>query len=295
MINFFRKIRKKLADDNQFLKYSRYAVGEIVLVVIGILIALQINNWNVNNARDVEFKISLDQLYTSLKYDYEMQKFHRTKFKEQLILIDSLLNNDFDKADKGLLSALFRVEWLPGPGFTVSNSNFYISQLKFDNDEISKANLAFQISSYFSMLEDYLDVEWNNAKVNYISPILGRINIPLLRKHEELAYLNFSKDDESIDSTIAKIKPLLKTKEFRSALLLTKLRIQRLNGISKKRNAEGLALIKSIKKYNPNSQLKIDDIILVGSALEKEGIIPMKLTDVKECVWEVEIIKKKEG
>ena len=41
MIGFFRKIRKKLADDNKPLKYMRYAIGEIVLVVIGILIALQ--------------------------------------------------------------------------------------------------------------------------------------------------------------------------------------------------------------------------------------------------------------
>ncbi|MBT8182133.1 MAG: hypothetical protein KJO53_11150 [Eudoraea sp.] len=46
MINFFRRIRKKLADDNKPLKYARYAIGEILLVVIGILIALQINNWN---------------------------------------------------------------------------------------------------------------------------------------------------------------------------------------------------------------------------------------------------------
>ena len=46
MINFFRKTRKKLADDNKFFKYWRYAIGEIVLVVVGILIALSINNWN---------------------------------------------------------------------------------------------------------------------------------------------------------------------------------------------------------------------------------------------------------
>ena len=46
MIPFFRKIRKKMADDNKPLKYMRYAIGEIVLVVIGILIALQINTWN---------------------------------------------------------------------------------------------------------------------------------------------------------------------------------------------------------------------------------------------------------
>ena len=46
MIPFFRKIRKKMADDNKPLKYMRYAIGEIALVVIGILIALSINNWN---------------------------------------------------------------------------------------------------------------------------------------------------------------------------------------------------------------------------------------------------------
>jgi hypothetical protein len=46
MIGLFRKIRRKLADDKQFFKYARYAIGEIILVVIGILIALQINNWN---------------------------------------------------------------------------------------------------------------------------------------------------------------------------------------------------------------------------------------------------------
>lgn len=46
MIPLFRKIRKQLADDNKPLKYFRYAIGEIVLVVVGILIALSINNWN---------------------------------------------------------------------------------------------------------------------------------------------------------------------------------------------------------------------------------------------------------
>ncbi len=46
MLPFFRNKRLQLANNNQFLKYSRYAIGEIVLVVIGILIALQINNLN---------------------------------------------------------------------------------------------------------------------------------------------------------------------------------------------------------------------------------------------------------
>ena len=48
MIKFFREIRRRLLSENKFSKYLIYAVGEIVLVVIGILIALSINNWNEN-------------------------------------------------------------------------------------------------------------------------------------------------------------------------------------------------------------------------------------------------------
>ncbi len=46
MIKFFRKIRQNLLMENKTGKYFKYAFGEIVLVVLGILIALQINNWN---------------------------------------------------------------------------------------------------------------------------------------------------------------------------------------------------------------------------------------------------------
>ena len=46
MIRFFQNIRKNLAAENKVAGYLRYAIGEIVLVVVGILIALSINNWN---------------------------------------------------------------------------------------------------------------------------------------------------------------------------------------------------------------------------------------------------------
>ena len=48
MLKFFRRIRKRLLESGKIRNYSLYAIGEIVLVVIGILIALQINNWNEN-------------------------------------------------------------------------------------------------------------------------------------------------------------------------------------------------------------------------------------------------------
>ncbi|NCQ59013.1 MAG: hypothetical protein GW794_14435, partial [Flavobacteriales bacterium] len=54
MIKFFRKIRQKMLKENKFSKYLLYAIGEIILVVIGILIALQINNWNENRKNSNE-------------------------------------------------------------------------------------------------------------------------------------------------------------------------------------------------------------------------------------------------
>ena len=58
MINLFKKIRKKLLSKNKFSSYLIYAIGEIVLVVIGILIALQINNWNEYKKKE-QYELSL--------------------------------------------------------------------------------------------------------------------------------------------------------------------------------------------------------------------------------------------
>ena len=69
MIKFFRHIRKSLLQQNKTGKYFKYAIGEIVLVVIGILIALSINNWNENKKANTNFKKSLVNVFKDLEVD----------------------------------------------------------------------------------------------------------------------------------------------------------------------------------------------------------------------------------
>lgn len=69
MIKFFRHIRQNLIMENKTSNYFKYAIGEIVLVVIGILIALQINNWNENKNNIARADKHLETLQLNLKDD----------------------------------------------------------------------------------------------------------------------------------------------------------------------------------------------------------------------------------
>jgi len=62
MLRFFRTIRQKLIDSGSVTKYLFYAIGEILLVVIGILIALQVNNWNEESKLRLEEQFLLSEL-----------------------------------------------------------------------------------------------------------------------------------------------------------------------------------------------------------------------------------------
>src|SRR6056297_3306833 len=80
MLRFFRHIRKSFTEQNKIRTYLLYAIGEILLVVIGILIALQVNNWNEQRSREakeieiletfeLELTSSLNRLNEILQYN----------------------------------------------------------------------------------------------------------------------------------------------------------------------------------------------------------------------------------
>ena len=86
MIKFFRKIRYDLMEKNKTGKYLKYAIGEIILVVIGILIALSINNWNEKRKSDN----AETYLLTSLNKEFRLNK---TLLENNLIRIDSTISH----------------------------------------------------------------------------------------------------------------------------------------------------------------------------------------------------------
>ena len=92
MIKLFRNIRQNLVKEGKTANYLKYAIGEIVLVVIGILIALQANNWNeYRKERGIEQEY-LNRLQTDLQKDHETLLFSKDLANERIHQLDMLSN-----------------------------------------------------------------------------------------------------------------------------------------------------------------------------------------------------------
>jgi hypothetical protein len=150
MIPFFRKIRKKMADDNKPLKYMRYAIGEIALVVIGILIALSINNWNEKRLE----KQTLNNIYTIIAEDLkndisEINHILKVK-KEKEPIFNKILDGLMTEVDYNNCN---ECEFLivGNPNLTINKRGYNLLN-NLSSSIISTDSLTIKIAQFYTIL-----------------------------------------------------------------------------------------------------------------------------------------------
>ncbi|MDX1591202.1 MAG: DUF6090 family protein [Balneolaceae bacterium] len=124
MITFFRRIREKLIASGSITKYLLYAIGEILLVVIGILIALQVNNWNEERLRQNEEKTTLENLLADLnssKIQLE-SKINSVEADQEAIIKMLNMDPDTESIDNGSIDKIAD-EVLAPPTFDPDEAN----------------------------------------------------------------------------------------------------------------------------------------------------------------------------
>jgi hypothetical protein len=152
MLTFFRKIRKSLIDSSAARKYFLYAIGEIALVVIGILIALQINNWNENRKEEeVEQKLllSLQREISTNITELEIIIDRHTKSSELNKKLLEYFSSPSESYDVVSLDSLVENASSPysfNPQMGVVKSMISTGEINFIRNE--------QIVEYVSMFED---------------------------------------------------------------------------------------------------------------------------------------------
>ena len=197
MINFFRKTRKKMADDNKPLRYLRYALGEIALVVIGILIALSLNNWNDIRKDNAKEKIILQKLkseYTSnLKQLNQKISMRKDAAESANWLLKRFDLNDFnekrDSIDYHIARTLFYPTYDPNTGITdelINTGNIYI----VDNDTI-KTFLANWSASVIDLKQD------ENTYETFVSTIYTQF---LIENYQFRNIVNEMRNNEELNN-----------------------------------------------------------------------------------------------
>lgn len=99
MLKFFRNIRKRNLTDNRIGKYLLYAIGEIVLVVIGIIIALNLNNRNEQRKKEAEVEIIFGEIMEDLISDIEESTMPMKYFSVRDSVIRLILSDDVNYDD----------------------------------------------------------------------------------------------------------------------------------------------------------------------------------------------------
>ncbi|WP_191859414.1 DUF6090 family protein [Hanstruepera ponticola] len=179
MIKFFRNIRKKLLNEGKTSRYFKYAIGEIILVVIGILIALQINNWNENRKAQKLAKENYINLLTSLEQDLIKVKKISNYNKKSLVALrkiiptkinDSLFELNDDDLNTFLIELGFSVRsFIPQTGvYNLLTSNNGFDLMKSDKIKSSLIHLYdYQYKAY----ED-LDKQVDNKYHSQLGTVL---------------------------------------------------------------------------------------------------------------------------
>ena len=227
MIKFFRHIRRSLINENKMGKYFKYAIGEILLVVIGILIALSINNWNEERKNRDQEKLYLKDVYQ----DFTANKIQFDNvliwYREQLRITDSLIglgpitNQNWNDINKNFSRAFRPMSFDPKNSSIetlISSGNIDLVQ----NDSLKKLLLSWN--------DQYLDYkEEEDASQSQIE-IYREILL------NEPSWQGWKKDLPITDDLKIKLRKLLQRRRGSLNLVLSNWRV----------NQEAVELMKSI-------------------------------------------------
>ncbi len=178
MIKFFRKIRKNLLIENKTGKYFKYAIGEIILVVIGILIALQINNWNEQRINQGKEQVILKALKTDFKANLNLLKQENSTSEDAYnasLTLKALIKPDVsefsEKQIDSLISVMYEYQAFdPIQGAideVLSSGQLNLIQNKKIKNEISRW------SSVIDDLKADIDIT-NDYAFNHLIPYLSK-------------------------------------------------------------------------------------------------------------------------
>ena len=220
MIKFFHHIRQNLIMENKTSKYLKYAIGEIVLVVIGILIALQINNWNEDRKDQLRLKNHYLELLNELNNDKEslnaIVNWVR-EFNNQAFEISEFINSSQTKIDTAkIIAGLLNVE---AYGFFSVSKSAYTTLLSSGDIQLIENT---ELKNALSIYHDVTNWDWTahngNLKevIEVYSSYVHKFLPPLLFRDYYISIFSDNLKNETFNIYVPDNKPKIEWEKLKN-------------------------------------------------------------------------------
>lgn len=223
MISFFRNFRRELAGTNKYKKYLLYAAGEVFLIVLGILIALAINNWNQNRIIKQKERFYLE----GLKNEFQLSKIklqnlmevNRLNYRESQKIADYIRGNQEINDERDLSKMLFNsfsYEIAYNPNNSLLNELINSGRL----EDISNPELRMYLTNWESMIQSIHQQEASLRSQRERMIDIFRSDSGSIRTI--LDHANITKEQLQLSETSGNASnlELVKSREFENNLLI---------------------------------------------------------------------------
>lgn len=242
MLKFFKKVRQNLLSEGKTGKYLKYAIGEIILVVIGILIALSINNWNERRKNDLKESLLIKNIIEDLNLDSIQISQSLNELADQMQVVDELIAKALDSE---------KILNYNSMGLVRYSSDFRPISQRNHAESVSNLENEFSreiLQDYFLKEDQVLDIfkEYESIIHNKIRPYLsdvGMHNIELPNQEQPDEIEQVLLIPKILDEQIVNVK-------FQQLLFERRLKTSSFKRLLNELKMENRALIKILNLHN---------------------------------------------
>lgn len=291
MSRVFKNLRALSIKKDKLRKYLAYAIGEIILIIIGILIALNLNEKSIERNKTANFNAAISQIYTNLYCEYSWYEFTLEGLIKQRNIVELEMNDKLRLTDKEIPYLLVYIN--SSILFYETNSPSIITKAQENIIDPKQSILVNQTTSYYSIW-----TEWDNnlrkEQTKFLNELFAKYNFPYyprLELYVDDFILNTQFNEKITNHEIQMGKQIRADEEYRFILKSVINQIDNFIFMIGYRINETKALMEYFNNYNSDIKLNFANIGLLGTALPYgwEKSIPMKLIDENKQIWQIKI------
>ncbi len=288
MIRLFAKLRRMNLNSRNFLRYMHYAIGEVILIIIRIMIALYLNEWSIRKDKEEAFEIALAQVNMDLQKELDWYEFKIASYKKQ----SSIAVQEY-RDEQAPFNSAKMVGYLNSIALGQRDllSETLLQRL---NESITNGNqtlLVDQISTYYATWQNWNEVI-ETYQVPFLSDLIHEYKLPFISNYIIFYATPYQRPDyEFTEKELQNAHKLRADERYKTgvkSIIHRNLDLVARYQLKVEQIRETMDLI---REYDPSIQITYDRIGILGSATTHgwDRTIFMDLKDPDKRIWRIRI------